>query len=174
MENPRNELPKNVKQFLNKLEDYLDNKLVFYGSIQRIDYIPGKSDIDIAIFTDNEFSTMTKMQHYLHVSKKDFEKIVWHIKDDNVIYGYKLKYSNPDENIIAEFSIYNEKFKDVILSEHFLKSKLPCTILFLLYILKVLFYKLNIIPAKNYTEIKRFLLSYAIGLPEDKFLVIKT
>ena len=70
MENTKNKLPENVNVFFNKLSDYLDTKLLFYGSVQRGDYFPGSSDIDVDIFTDNVNSTVTKMQHFLYTKKK--------------------------------------------------------------------------------------------------------
>ena len=91
---------------------------------------------------------MNKMQHYLHVSKNDFKKVAW-ILDDVPVYGYKLKYENIKENIYAEFSIYNDKFKEHILNEHKSKFVLPFHI------------------------IKRFTLNTAIGRDSNsKFLVL--
>ena len=70
METTKNDLPPNTKKFFYNLSEYLDTKLLYYGSVQRSDYVPGKSDIDVVIFTDNEFSLMNKLQHYLHLNKK--------------------------------------------------------------------------------------------------------
>ena len=70
METTKNVLPENVKFFFNNLSDVLDTKLLFFGSVQRDDYFPGKSDIDVAIFTDNVKSTISKLQHYLHLNKE--------------------------------------------------------------------------------------------------------
>ena len=67
--------------------------MLYYGSIQRSDYVPGKSDIDVDIFTDNEYSLMSKMQHYLHLSKSKFKKVVY-IIDNKTTNGYKVKYTN--------------------------------------------------------------------------------
>ena len=65
----RNDFPPDVKKFFNDLKNYLDTDLYFYGSVNRRDYVHNKSDIDIGIFTDNEYSMMTKIQHFLHVKK---------------------------------------------------------------------------------------------------------
>ena len=113
METTKNALPPNTKKFFYNLGEYLDTKVLFYGSIQRADYVPGKSDIDVVIFTENEYSLMTKIQHHLHLKKKDFKKVMY-IIDENVVYGYKVKYENKGENIKSEFSIYNENYKDII------------------------------------------------------------
>ena len=74
METTRNALPSKLKHFLDKLKDYLDTPLYYYGSVQRKDYVAGQSDIDVAIFTDNENSIISKMCHFLHVKRKEFKK----------------------------------------------------------------------------------------------------
>jgi len=174
METTKNELPENVKKFFYKLSDYLDTKFYYFGSIQRTDYIPGKSDIDIDVFPENEYSLMNKMQHYLHVSKSDFHKVAWIIHGTNT-YGYKLKYVNERENINAEFSIYNDKFKDIILKEHNNKNNLPIFITFLLYILKFLYYQMPIIDTKTFGYLKRVILNGCLGEEVNaKFLVLST
>ena len=86
----RDDLPKDFKNFFKRLENYLDTDLYFYGSINRDDYVHDKSDIDIAIFTDNEYSTMAKLQHFLKVKRNAFDKVVWKL-EGKMIYGYKIK-----------------------------------------------------------------------------------
>jgi hypothetical protein len=157
METTKNELPQNTKDFFYHLSDYLDTKLLYFGSVQRSDYVPGKSDIDVDIFTENEYSLMSKMQHFLHVSKKDFKKVAW-ILDDIPVYGYKLSYVNKKENINAEFSIYNDKFKEIILPEHNKKQVLPIYITIYLYILKFFYYKFPILDKKTFSFYKRLIL----------------
>ena len=49
METTKHNLPDDVKQFFNGLSNYLNTQLLFYGSVQRSDYFPGKSDIDVDI-----------------------------------------------------------------------------------------------------------------------------
>ena len=83
--NSNNNLSEKAHTFFYELQDYLDNdfntEMYFYGSVQRFDYFPGQSDIDIGILTDNEYSVMNKMQHFLStrtslkVDKKDFIKV---------------------------------------------------------------------------------------------------
>jgi hypothetical protein len=115
---------------------------------------------------------MTKMQHYLHVSKKDFKKVAWIIKDTPT-YGYKLKYENKKEGIDAEFSIYNEKFKDVILEEHNSKKVLPIHVTILLFIIKLFYYQIPILTKKTYIYLKRLILNGILG-DDAKFLVLNT
>ena len=172
METTKNELPKNVKDFFYHLSDYLDTKFLYFGSVQRSDYIPGKSDIDVDVFTENEYSLMTKMQHYLHVPKRDFKKVAW-ILDDVPVYGYKLKYENKKENIIAEFSIYNEKFKEIILNEHNSKHVLPFYIIIMLFVLKFFYYQIPLFDKKTFNSMKRFILNtLLVNAHDTKFLVL--
>jgi hypothetical protein len=172
METTKNELPKNVKEFFYHLSDYLDTKFLYFGSVQRSDYVPGKSDIDVDVFTENEYSLMAKMQHYLHVPKRDFKKVAW-ILDDVPVYGYKLKYENKKENIIAEFSIYNEKFKEIILNEHNSKHVLPFYIIIMLFVLKFFYYQLPLLDTKTFNSMKRFILNtLLVNAHDTKFLVL--
>jgi predicted nucleotidyltransferase len=61
METTRNNLTPYSKHFFDSLSNYLDTKLYFFGSIQRRDYFPNSSDIDVDIFTDNEPGTILKI-----------------------------------------------------------------------------------------------------------------
>lgn len=171
METTKNQLPDDVNKFFKHLGNFLDTKIYYFGSVQRDDYLPGKSDIDLDIFTENEFSTMNKLEHFLNVNKSQFQKVVWLIKN-KVVYGYKLKFKDESINLIAEFSIYNSKFKDLVLSEHLLKLKLPFYITILLNILKSMFYNYSLFSPSSYSYLKRMLLSRGLGLPEDQFLVL--
>ena len=173
METTKNILPQNVKDFFYHLSDYLDTKFLYFGSVQRSDYVPGKSDVDVDVFTENEYSLMNKMQHYLHVPKKDFKKVAW-ILDNIPIYGYKLNYENNEKGIKTEFSIYNEKFKKHILEDHNKKQILPFYITILLYILKFFYYQFPVLDKKTFTVYKRFILNTLLGEDDinNKFLVI--
>jgi hypothetical protein len=173
MENTKNKLPENVNVFFNKLSDYLDTKLLFYGSVQRGDYFPGSSDIDVDIFTDNVNSTVTKMQHFLYTKKKDFKKIVWRIgSTGKMVYGYKIMYKNPEINLTAEFSIYDSKYKKQVLEQHLKKTIVPFYVSILLFIIKKLYYDMHIISSSWYRYLKMKILSTGLGMPEEQFLVL--
>ena len=162
METTKNPLPENVKKFFYNLSEYLDTKILYFGSIQRADYVPGKSDIDVDIFTDNEHSLMSKLQHYLHLDKKKFKSFVY-IIDSNTTYGHKVKYDNPDENIQVEFSIYNEKFKDIIIKEHTRKFVLPFYVTWLLCLVKLFYYNIPILSKSFYIDAKKWILNTLYG-----------
>ena len=170
METTKNDLTPNAKKFFHNLSEYLETKMLYYGSIQRSDYVPGKSDIDVDIFTDNEYSLMSKMQHYLHLSKSKFKKVVY-IIDNKTTNGYKVKYTNKAEQLKVEFAIYNEKFKDIIIKEHTRKMSLPLYISILLCILKTFYYKIPILSKSIYINTKNRILD-SINNPDTKFIVL--
>jgi len=171
METIRNKISPRTQHFFNRLSQYLDTKLYYFGSVQRPDYFPQASDIDVDIFTDNEEATIIKMQHFLKVSKKYFKRFVWRL-NTNVAYGRKIMYKDPEGEFTAEFSIYNEKVKDDILKEHRSKMFLPFYATSILVILKYLYYTLGIIPFSWYIYMKKFTLSTLIGLKYDEFVVL--
>ena len=161
METTKNDLTPNAKKFFHNLSEYLETKMLYYGSIQRKDYVAGQSDIDVSIFTDNEHSIISKMCQFLHVKRKEFKTII--IKNSGqIVYGHKIKYQTESKNdkgepIVCEFAIYNTIFK-TILMEHYNKiNNVPLFILFLLYILKQVFYVFPIISKKKYNDIKVYI-----------------
>jgi len=172
MESTKNQLTPDQKKFFNELTNYLDTKLFYYGSVQRPDYFPGKSDIDVDIFCENESSTISKLQHFLHANKKNFKKVYWKMrKNKKLITGYKINYKN--SFLKAEFAIYNEKYKQYILEEHNSKVILPFYATWFLNILKVLFYQLRILPNSYYIFFKKKILNYSLGImADDEFVVL--
>lgn len=155
METTRNKLTEDEKNFFLKLSNYLDTKLYFFGSIQRGDYFPNSSDIDVDIFTHNENSTIIQMMNFLDAKRSDFKKFVWKLNKSNTLaYGYKFMYKNKENSFSVEFSIYNEKYKDVVLLEHGSRLVIPFYISWMLIILKYLYYNVGIIPKKYYYYLK--------------------
>ena len=76
METIKNKIPDTTKQFFDELSDYLNTKLLFFGSVQRSDYFPGESDIDVDIFTDNPSRIINQIQNYLNIDKKTTIKFI--------------------------------------------------------------------------------------------------
>jgi hypothetical protein len=172
MNNIRNDFPPDLKKFFNDLKNYLDTDLYFYGSVNRPDYVHNKSDIDIAIFTDNENSMIIKIQHFLHVKKNAFDKVVWKI-EGNIIYGYKIicdKYTNSK----CEIAIYNNDFKQLLLNEMKTYNSLPLYISIMLFILKTIYYTFPIISSNTYKLYKRIIFNrIMINKENSKFLLLK-
>ena len=172
METTKNKLPEDVQLFLNNLKLFLDKPLYFYGSIQRPDFVKG-SDLDVAIFTDNETSTIEKLSHYLDIPNYKFKKTISKYNNDyTVIYGHKIMYESPELNLPIEFSIFNEKNKKQVLHQHNSKVDLPFYITFALLILKTIYYKLHLIEQKTYANFKNTILTTFIGRSNDYFIKI--
>jgi predicted nucleotidyltransferase len=171
----KNKLSLDEQNLLNGLSSYLDIEFYYYGSIQRDDYIPGKSDIDVAIFSPNEKSILIKIQHYLHVEKDEFTRVLWKLKKNNVItYGYKLKYEK--DNMHIEFAIYNEKSKEDIIEFQNSTINIPFYVRWLLSMLKFLYYQLNIISLPSYAYFKRKIFAYTkknVDGENEQFIVLK-
>jgi predicted nucleotidyltransferase len=168
----RSDFPPDVKKFLIDLQNYLDTDLYFYGSVNRPDYVHGKSDIDIGIFTDNEYSIMTKLQHFLHVKQDAFDKIVWKL-DGKIMYGYKIK-CDKYINSKCEIAIYNNDFKEILLNEMKKYNTVPFYISIMLYILKTLYYTFPIISLKTYSKYKRIVFNrIMIDKRNTTFLLLK-
>ena len=173
METTNNKLPDNVVLFFKELSEYLDTKILYFGSVQRGDYFPGKSDIDVDIFTDNEHSIMTKMQHFMNIDKKKFKNFVWRLNHNNTMaHGHKVMYKNEEQNFNAEFSIYNEKYKQGILKEHLAKTILPFYATWMLILLKFFHYTIPLLEYKTFSYLKKKILTLGIGLPDDQFIVL--
>ena len=81
-------------------------------------------------------------------------------------------YNNVDNNITSEFSIYDEKYKNDILTDHLGKSVLPIHASILLIILKKLYYDFNLISDDNYRYFKGKILTFGIGVPEDQYVIL--
>lgn len=149
----RNDFPKDIKDFFKRLENYLDTELYFYGSVNRSDYVHGKSDIDVLIFTDNEYSVIHKLQHFLHVKRNAFDKLVWKINGD-MVYGYKIKCEKYID-IKCEIAIYNNDFKNTILNELKQYNSIPLYVSIMLFILKSIHYTFPLISKNTYETYKR-------------------
>jgi hypothetical protein len=173
METTKNNLTLYEKDFFEKLKNYIDKPIYFYGSIQRDDYFPQLSDIDIDIFTDNVFSTLVLLQNFLNINKKEFKKSFYKIdKTNTVVPGYKSKYIDEVNKLTLEISVYDEKYKNEILQEHQSKFNLPIYITALLSILKFLHHNLGILPIYYYSKFKKYLTNNCYDNNKSEFLVL--
>lgn len=142
--------------FFKNLQNYLDTELYFFGSIKRVDYINNSSDIDLLVITDNIKSILSKVQIYLNVNKSNIQKIFQQhsIYDKEVIKGYKIKYKNEEKGVEFDLLIYDEKYRKSVLQNVYDINNFPLYIIIPLYILKILYYKLNFISKNIYTTLK--------------------
>jgi predicted nucleotidyltransferase len=167
METAEKKLTEKQKDFFNKLSLYIDKPIYFYGSITRDDYLPGQSDIDVDIFTDNEQSTIQLLSNYLNIDKNEFNKTIYKINKTSLIYGYKIKYQN--SYVKVEISIYNNKYKNQILYKRKKTNNISFFIYYLLFVIKYIYYNLGIIPNSIYKTIKRHMMNENA---EVEFLVL--
>jgi len=173
METTNNKLTSYQNVFFNNLSNYLDTKLYFFGSVQRFDYFPNSSDIDVTIFTDNKNSTIMKLLHFLEMDRSKVREVVWNINHNTLIKGNKLKYKDIDHDLYLEFSIYNEKYKEIVLNDHNSKKTLPFYATFLLLILKFFYYKMKLLSKDVYIKSKRFILNILVGTKrESQFVMV--
>jgi len=154
----KNKLTQNESLFFENLSLYIDKEVYFYGSIQRPDYIKGKSDIDVDIFTDNESSTIQKLCTFLDVKRSVFNKIVYKI-NNTMINGFKTKYKDESKKINVEISVYNDKYKNIVLYDHNNYSSLPFYVIIAIMILKFFHYTLGIMPDTIYRKLKQLLIN---------------
>ena len=154
MEDIKDRLGEYKYNFFNSLQNYLETELYFYGSIKRFDYISNSSDIDIIVITDNVKSMLSKIQTYLNVSKDKTQKIFqqYSVYDKEVITGYKIKYN--ENNIEFDLLVYDDKYRKVVLQNIYDINNLPLYMITILYILKILYYKLHIISRRIYNNLK--------------------
>jgi len=176
METTRNKLSSYETIFFDKLSNYLNTKLYYFGSIQRYDYFQGISDIDVDLFTDNVSRTISQIKNYLNIDKNLITKFVYKIDQGKskykIVNGYKIEYKEPENSLSVEFSIYNEELKDVILIEHNRKNLLPYYVTFCLVIIKYLYYVFSIIPKSVYKFCKNFLMNTCIDGKDAEFVVL--
>ena len=173
METTKNELSPFAKKFFDKMRRYLDTPIYFYGSIQRYDYFPKSSDIDVDIFAENEKSIIAKLQNFLGVPKSSFEKFVFSLNSSNkLIQGYKVGYTDPANKFSTEIEIYNIKDKPVVLKEHNAKTILPIYITILLLIIKCLYYEFEILPKPLYKYMKRIVMNYMLEGKDVEFVTM--
>lgn len=167
MEYTKNKLPIKTQEYLNKMKEYLDTKLYFYGSVQRLDFFSNHSDIDICIFTDNTQTMINKLASFLHINKKQIKKIFLNIKNNSnkydIIYCYKVFYKNTKKNLILEITICNEKYKKQMFNNYIKGFNLPSYIIFILFMLKFIYYYLPIISFDYYNKYKNIIINFGKG-----------
>jgi hypothetical protein len=171
METTNNELPLETQRFFNELSSYIGCKLYFYGSVQRFDYFPDDSDIDIDIFSDNTTSTLCKLKTFLKLNPNKIKRVIMYL-EGLFITGYKFTYRNDSLKLKCEISLYSNKYKNLVLKEHLKKTALPYYALCLMIVLKFMYYKLKMFTFKEYKATKHYILSTFIGYYETPFAVL--
>ena len=71
-----------------------------------------------------------------------------------MISGYKVKYTNINNGVLVEVSIYDDTYREMILDEQRRKANIPFYVVWFLLILKILAYRYNMIPEDTFRWIK--------------------
>ncbi len=159
-------------QFLTNLQRYIDTELIFFGSIKRCDFFIGKSDIDIAIITDNVESVKKKLQNYLNIGKSKIKKSMQKIPNSNkLVYGYKINYDDLEHNLYLEIIIYDEQYRSFIINNIEKTTNLPFYITIIYFILKFLTYSLPILPEDVLKYCKNFVMNNYLEQTLSKNLI---
>jgi hypothetical protein len=153
METTFHQLPQDVTELLDQLQKHIELPFYYYGSIQRWDYFPGYSDIDVDIFTNNIGLTLSQFEYFFDIPKRKLKRIHWLYKQKKQIHGYSYRFNQ------IEFSIYENTYKDIVLQEHRrLMNPLWITSL-LLIVLKMFYYLGNMLNIETFAKWKRFLMN---------------
>lgn len=136
------------------LKEQIELPIYFIGSITRKDYIPNKSDLDIEIYSNNILSTKFKIDYLLNSQNKKKKIIIFYI-NNNPISGYKYYFKDETIGVNFDFSVYNSECKDIMLHHRQIEKNLPVTFLIYFYIIKFLYYNLNIINKNIYSKLKQ-------------------
>ena len=159
-------------KFLTNLQRYIDTELIFFGSIQRCDFFMGKSDIDIAIITDNVESVKKKLQNYLNIGKSKIKRSMQRISTtENVIYGYKINYDDEVNHLYLEIIIYDEQYRNIIMNNIERTTNLPLFITVIYLILKFLTYYIPVLSSDCLKYCKNIVLNTYLKGPLDKNLI---
>jgi hypothetical protein len=94
-------------------------------------------------------------------------------KANKMVYGYKVKYEDLENNFCTEISIYNEKYKHDVLMEHNSKTTLPLHITILLVILKTFYYKIPFLSEDSYGYLKKIIMNYMVEGNDAEFISVE-
>lgn len=123
METTKNPLTDEQHRFFSSVAPYIGLPFYYFGSIQRADYIPSVSDIDVDIFSPQPEKIARRLAHLLNGPYVSIKRVWWKF-DGNEINGYKVKYKRPaidgivSEKLKVEFSVYEEEVKHLVLKKH--------------------------------------------------------
>ena len=129
-------LPEETRLFFERLSDFLEVPLYFYGSIQRWDYLPGCSDVDVALFTPHMENTVIQLQYYFDIPREKIKRIHWRLHG-HLVRGYKLHGREGD--LSFDISLFHEKDKHRILEQYKREANRPPWVLLTLLLLKYVY-----------------------------------
>jgi predicted nucleotidyltransferase len=164
MEDIKNRITERNYHFLKKFENYIGVKLIFFGSVKRCDYFEENSDIDIAIISDNVQDTLTKIKFFLDLNNSKIRKIFQKFPNNNndknksIVYGYKTNYNDYCNNLSLEIILYDEKYRNQVMESVNNINNFPFYITYFLILIKLFYYKFNLISSETYKWFKNILM----------------
>ena len=177
METPKHPLTIQQSSFC-KTPFLFTRKNLLYGSILRDDFLPGISDIDLLYFSKENLQTAVHKLYRLLLQDSNATRIqmlhfLYHSSETKkVISGYKIKYTNVDNGIIIEMSMYDDENKELIIQEQLQKA--PHSLFYSLCYayFKILAYKYRVLPEDTFRWIKDNLFITMSGI-KNTFLPIE-
>lgn len=146
-------LDKKEYDFFYRFQQQLELPLYFIGSINRSDFMKGKSDLDIEVFSENVTSTKYQIEYLFdYYKKKDPKYIVFKIHG-TPISGYKYYLKNT--GIFFDFTIYKKESQEIVLHQRKIENDIPLVLIIFLIVIKYLYYYLYIINSTQYSFIKK-------------------
>ena len=144
--------------FFLKLNNILNGRLQFFGSIARKDFTIGKSDVDVQIFSENSQSDLLILSHFLQENGVDFISRFVKFKPNPLytISGFKHTIKSPFKSDILVFDANNE---DILTMQYKRAIVIPFVYLLLLKILKMCL-KINLISQETFVSLKRKIWNY--------------
>lgn len=154
LEQIKYKLDKNEYDYFLELSNILELPFYFIGSIGRNDYIKGKSDFDIEVFSDNVVSTKLKIDYLFKDFSHEDKFIVFRI-DDVPFSAYKYYLINKENNFRVDFTLYKKECIEILLYHRKIERELPFYITVLLIIIKYLHYYFYVINNSYYSYLKK-------------------
>jgi hypothetical protein len=174
MEEIKEKITERNYYFLKRMEEYIGDDLIFFGSIKRFDFIKNHSDIDIAIISDNVAGTLIKLKSFLDIDNRNIRKIIQKVSNSNtIVYGYKTYYDDNDNNLSLEMIIYDEKYRKQVIEHIYIHNRLPFYITYFLLLIKIIYYKLNLMSSSTYKWIKSFVIENLNRESHNNLIAIK-
>ena len=159
--------------FIEQLQQYCNCEMQFYGSIERIDYFPQFSDIDIDVFTPNVNSTLFKLRQFLSTEEDKVQNVVWSTTKPTFskFRCKKIKFQN--DFIKLEIGVYDIKYKKKLIKVREYKKQIPFYALVFLYFVKFIYYNMNLLSYHQLARFKKFMMGDVLGMADD-YNVIKS
>lgn len=179
LNDPNNKLTLQQRNYFTEMSNCIELPLYFIGSIARYDYIPGKSDIDLEVYSENEISTLHMLNNFLNMDTNSV-KLIYFTCNKIPLLGYKLSckhYFNEIDSVHFDISIYTISTKKILLPHRIRDIKIPIYSEIYLLVIKYIYYYGNIISQSLYSRLKSLSLLHvnpdktrSFTIPYDKYI----